>query len=112
MYPKLYRKIKIDLPYLLVKNISLYDLQNLLIPNNTVVMKGGDFNTTEDQFVRVLFEEYSATQEDKRPGKELSEDQCKSNFPQSICEHKFTIKILDIAITHLIVLILTWLDHF
>ena len=75
--------------YLLVKNISLYDLQNLLIPNNTVVMKGGDFNTTEDQFVRVLFEEYSATQDDKNPGKEVSEDQCKSNFPQSICVHKF-----------------------
>ena len=68
--------------YLLVKNISLYDLQNLLIPNNTVVMKGGDFNTTEDQFVRVLFEEYSATQDDKSPGKEVSEDQCKSNFPK------------------------------
>ena len=75
--------------YLLVKNISLYDLQNLLIPNNTVVMKGGDFNTTEDQFVRVLFEEYSATQDDKSPGKEVSEDQCKSNFPRSICVHKF-----------------------
>ena len=68
--------------YLLVKNISLYDLQNLLIPNNTVVMKGGDFNTTEDQFVRVLFEEYSATQDDKGPGKEVSEDQCKLNFPK------------------------------
>ena len=80
--------------YLLVKNISLYDLQNLLIPNNTVVMKGGDFNTTEDQFVRVLFEEYSATQDDKGPGKEVSEDQCKSNFPRSICVHKFTIGIL------------------
>ena len=95
--------------YIRVKNISSYDLQSLLIPNNTVVMKGGDFNTTEDQFVRVLFEEYSATQDDKSPGKKLSEDQCKSNFPQSICEHKFTIKI---SITHLIVLILTWLDHF
>ena len=81
------------MPYLLVTNISLYDLQNLLIPNNTVVMKGGDFNTTEDQFVRVLFEEYSATQEDKRPGKEVSEDQCKSIFPQSMCVHKLTIKI-------------------
>ena len=77
--------------YLIVKNVSLYDLQNLLIPNNTVVMKGGDFNTTEDQFVRVLFEEYSATQEDKRPGKEVSEDQCKLNFPQSIRVHKFKI---------------------
>ena len=56
-------------------------------------MKGGDFNTTEDQFVRVLFEEYSATQNDKSRGKEVSEDQCKSNFPQSICVHKFTIRI-------------------
>ena len=81
------------MPYLLVKNISLYDLQNLLIPNNTVVMKGGDFNTTEDQFVRVLFEEYSATQDDKSPGKEVSEDQCKSNFPRSICVHKFYASI-------------------
>ena len=60
----------------------------MLIPNNTVVMKGGDFNTTEDQFVRVIFEEYSATQDDKNPGKKLSEDQCKSNFPQSMCARK------------------------
>ena len=64
-------------------------------------MKGGDFNTTEDQFVRVLFEEYSATQDYKSPGKKLSEDQCKSNFPQSMC---------DIAIMTLIVLTITWLD--
>ena len=87
--------------YLIVKNISLYDLQNLLIPNNTVVMKGGDFNITEDQFVRVLFAEYSATQDDKSPGKKLSEDQCKSNFPQSMCVRKLTI---------IIVLTITWLD--
>ena len=86
-----------DMFYLIVKNVSLYDLQNLLIPNNTVVMKGGDFNTTEDQFVRVLFEEYSATQDDKSPGKKLSEDQCKSNFPQSMC-------------ARIIVLTITWLD--
>ena len=89
--------------YIHVKNISLYDLQSLLIPNNTAVLKGGDFNTTEDQFVRVLFEEYSATHDDESPHKGLSEDQCKSDFPQSLCMHKLTIKILCI--------LLFWMDQ-
>ena len=67
-------------------------------------MKGGDFNTTEDQFVRVLFEEYSATQDDKSPGKEVSEDQCKLNFP------KVNMCTQVIAIMHLFGLIIIWIE--
>ena len=51
-----------------------------MIPNNTAIMKGGDFNATEAQFVPILFDKYSELQGERELMHQLQSDECRLNF--------------------------------
>ena len=43
-------------------------------------MKGGDFNISEQQFIPVLFDKYSAVQQGNKLKNNLIDDQCKQTL--------------------------------